>query len=288
MRPWPLLGTALFALASACGDSSDGGGAFAGAGGGAASGGAGGTANGGGSGLSGAGGSGAGVNLDAGFQDGDRGDGAGGNEGCGTSLTGMIRDFTDAHPDFEHSMGDDRGIVLADLGKDGKPVYAGEAGNPTTHGQTPFNQWYRDTPGVNASQPFTLTLKDGGNGVFSFEDGEFFPIDGKLLGNQGRPHNYHFTFELHTKFRYSGGEVFTFTGDDDVFVFVNGKLGIDLGGVHGAESQTIKLDASAVALGIVRGGTYALDFFFAERHTVDSHFRIDTELTFIDCGGGVH
>jgi len=107
---------------------------------------------------------------------------------------------------------------------------------------------------------------------------------GQGWGNEGSPHNYHFTYELHAAFVYQGGEVFTFTGHDDLFTFVNRKLGIDLGGVHGAESATIDLDAAAGDLGIAPGGTYDLDFFFAERHTTESHFRIDTTISFIDCG----
>src|SRR5262249_1102135 len=94
----------------------------------------------------------------------------------------------------------------------------------------------------------------------------------------GNPHNYHFTLETHTQFKYMGGEVFTFTGDDDLFTFINGKLAINLGGVHGAETATIDLDAAAGTLGIKVGNVYALDLFFPSRHPVDSHFRVDTTI----------
>ena len=39
-----------------------------------------------------------------------------------------------------------------------------------------------------------------------------------------------------------------------------------------------------VQLGIVKGMIYSLDLFHAERHTGSSTFRIDTNLSFIDCG----
>jgi len=107
------------------------------------------------------------------------------------------------------------------------------------------------------------------------------PLDGLGWGNTpGQTHNFHFTSEIHGTFTYRGGEIFQFTGDDDVFVFVNGKLALDLGGVHGPESQTIDFDASAAQLGIAIGSKYRLDVFHAERHLVQSTFRM---VTTIDC-----
>jgi fibro-slime domain-containing protein len=194
-----------------------------------------------------------------------------------TTITGTVRDFhafTDGgHPDFEHYLGTDPGIVESALGADKKPVYAGTAGNPTTTSEADFDQWYRDTAGVNLSTPLPITLTESG-GIYTFIDSDFFPIDGLLFGNEGRPHNYHFTFELHTKFTYAVGDTFSFTGDDDLWVFIDDTLAIDLGGVHSALSDSVALDT----LGLTPGGTYDLDLFFAERHTTASSFRIDTTL----------
>jgi fibro-slime domain-containing protein len=196
-------------------------------------------------------------------------------------LTGTIRDFNDTHPDFENGIASDPGIVESMLGADGKPVYTGEAGNPTTHGAAAFDQWYRDVPGVNLSRSHTITLDNALSAdprVFTFADGDFFPIDGELLGNQGRARNFHFTYEIHAEFFYEGGETFTFTGDDDLWVFMNGHLVIDLGGVHSALSASVSLDTIAAAAGMTPGNTYDFDLFFAERHTSASTFRIDTTL----------
>lgn len=252
-----------------------------------ASNGVGGKLNLGGSGFGGSG-NGGGINVGGSASNGTGGASGGGSGGdgyCGSKLTGTIRDFKIDHPDFEYTIDTDPGIVEADLGADGKPVYAGQSGNPTTTGKAAFDQWFNDVSGVNQKKLLPIQLTKSGGNVYTYDNSAFFPIDNELWGNEGNPHNYHFTFELHTKFVYLGGEVFTFTGDDDLWVFVNKKLGIDLGGVHGAMSGQIDLDAKAGELGLQKGQTYPLDFFFAERHTSESNFRIDTTIaSFVDCG----
>jgi fibro-slime domain-containing protein len=197
------------------------------------------------------------------------------------SLTGTIRDFNDSHPDFENVLGIDPGIVQNTLGSDGKPVYAGQAGNPTTHGQAAFDQWYRDAPGVNLSAQHSITLDNTltpDPRIYTYSNHAFFPINGMLFGNQGRTNNYHFTFELHSDFVYSGGEVLTFTGDDDLWVFINNRLALELSGVHTTISESINLDTVAEMLDINPGNQYRFDLFFAERHTISSDFRIDTSI----------
>lgn len=206
-----------------------------------------------------------------------------GDDDDGTVLVGRVRDFRAGQPpDFEGVIAADPGIVEERLGQDGRPVYAhGEAGTATTSGARDFDLWYHDVPGVNRGRGITLELSrvlGSEPAKYQYANPEFFPIDGQLLGNEGRKHNFHFTVEFHHLFTYGGGETFTFWGDDDVWVFINGILAVDLGGVHGAMEATLDLDAEAERLGIEPGGTYPFDLFFAERHTTESRFQVETTL----------
>lgn len=176
---------------------------------------------------------------------------------------------------------------LARLSGDVNGAMATNAGGSLSNAAA-FAQWFRDVPNVNVSRQLPLTLvRRPGTNTYTFNDrtdatysgrGGFFPINGELFGNsRNDSKNFHFTFELATEFVFErgSGQVFTFTGDDDVFVFIDNKLVIDIGGVHSAVSQSIDLDRCTW---LVDGQTYSLKFFFAERHRTQSNFRIDTTM----------
>jgi fibro-slime domain-containing protein len=217
-------------------------------------------------------------------------DGDGGVIGdeCNT-LRLTLRDFTPStHPDFESDTDSDfayPGLVRDTLGSDGKPVYAPAGATPHSTGPAQFAQWYRDTPGINMTFSVPLPLTETTPGHYAYDSAFFFPLDGRGYGNEGldvngQLHNFHFTTEIHTTFRYGGGEVFHFMGDDDLWLFINQKLAIDLGGFHPSLPGSVDLDAAASELGLTVGQTYAMDIFHAERHTDASNFHIETT---IDC-----
>ena len=218
----------------------------------------------------------------------DNGSGGGGapttgTDGCGTLILAVIRDFKSDHPDFEKAVASEDGLVEPKLGADRKPVFAHADKTTTVSGPDSFNQWYRNVKGVN--EPFVLKVFfEPQNATTSFQSNAFFPLDDKGFGNEGNNHNFHFTTEIHTQFRYKGGEVFNFTGDDDVWIFIDNQLLVDLGGVHGAKSAKVVIDEKAADLGLEKTKVYPFDMFQAERHTTESNFRADTNLDFVDCG----
>jgi len=211
---------------------------------------------------------------------------------CQRDLRAVVRDFRSGekdgqprHPDFEAAkVAIDPGIVTSMLGADQKPVYAGGTQGTTTTREN-FDQWYRDVPGVNITfeKMIPLTADATRPGVWVYDSDAFYPLgNDEGWGNQYLDHNQDFTTEIHVSFPYRGGERFIFRGDDDVFLYVNGHLAVDLGGIHDALTGTIDLDARAGELGLQIGKTYQMDIFQAERHCCKSTFHIETTLSCIN------
>lgn len=266
------------------------------------------------------------------------------------SLTGVVRDFkrgdqNGGHPDFQTATksgrpgyGHFKGLVTMYLNDDGKPIFNPSPinGQGSIYSADSLAQWYTDVENVNQSKTHNIKLSNGKEekgGIYTYSSNAFYPINDKMFGNQGLSRNYHFTFELNTKFTYKPGQTFNFTGDDDVWVYINGVRVIDLGGVHGAvNGEVVLFDGKAFVLkdhiptstpgGIVKEMTSTmrsqmatkwknaglsgkgsssdwskynyidlqlgedapctLAFFFAERHTTESNFRIDTSIELVE------
>ncbi|HKP98496.1 MAG TPA: fibro-slime domain-containing protein [Fibrobacteria bacterium] len=164
-----------------------------------------------------------------------------------------------------------------------------------------FSEWFSDKPGINRA--FLVEMRflwDEASGMYKFGDKAFFPIDagkaftpvnpgestfGNLQPDTGGAvnlslHDYGFTMEMHADFTYleGQGQKVSISGDDDIWLFLNGKRVVDLGGVHQLQSASADLDSLKGALGLVSGQTYAFDFYFAERHVASSSCTITTNL----------
>ena len=190
----------------------------------------------------------------------------------------ILRDFTPAtSTDFEnYNTGLDKGWVSKTLGADKEPTAASLGAPQAITSTASFLQWYHDTAGVNQVILQTLTLAKQPDNSYLFDSSNFFPLDGLGFGNYANSgHNFHFTSEVRHQFTFHGGEQLDFRGDDDVFVFINNNLAVDLGGVHGAQMGSVTLDpATAATLGLTLGGMYEFAVFQAERHTTQSNYKL--------------
>ncbi|HXP91487.1 MAG TPA: fibro-slime domain-containing protein, partial [Fibrobacteria bacterium] len=231
-----------------------------------------------------------------------RGDGGGNPSfqiGGWTDLTGAA------------STGPDPGMVQNALGANGLPVYTGRdsgyqsggingpKGNNTAaltlattlwKKSTPSN-WFDTTalvaavPGIKIGHtclqlPLIKTPAD--SGYYKYDNQSFFPLDtisdtrgvSLALAADNKQHNFSFCLQGHAAFEYTPGLQFEFRGDDDVWVFINNLLAIDLGGTHAPESTFVNVDK----LHLVEGRVYPFDIFYCERQTNGSSIRIRTSM----------
>lgn len=198
------------------------------------------------------------------------------------TLSGTIYDHTVNEPDFQDGVsGLTTGMVSNTLGADGLPDYIGTGGYGAVDSASSFDNWWTADKG---SKAFSLDLNEtgSGTGIYSYANSAFFPIDGELSGNEGYSHNYHFAMHLSGTTSFQATDTFSFTGDDDLWVYVDGKLVMDLGGVHGPTGASVSGSDIMTAWGLSENTYYDLDIFFAERHTTQSNFNITTSFRIED------
>lgn len=194
------------------------------------------------------------------------------------------------------------GMVETKLGPNGVPVQA-ELFPENCKLSTHINEWFlpqvvaqkngkdytnatcRIIELIRDTNDFWIAQKDTKGpegGLFLLDDFQYLdeentvenPFFDQLRGNNSRMHNFGFTMKIQATFQYSPGQHLKFTGDDDVWIFINNRLVIDLGGQHQMASGGVNLDT----LGLVVGGEYPFHMFYAERHTTSSNFVLETSI----------
>ncbi|MFP4242798.1 MAG: fibro-slime domain-containing protein, partial [Chitinispirillaceae bacterium] len=208
---------------------------------------------------------------------------------CGVLLLGAVmRDMAVDHPDFQlECMGHKTGMVEKRLDSNGKPIQTDTA-------QCAFDiaSWFQPESlgnGYTNQTCYNMLLQKNDEGLFEIDNDNFFPLDDfeyldeeETVPNPNHSydrdsnfmHNYFFTMEISAEFDYSPGQTFYFRGDDDVWVFIDSSLVVDIGGIHGPVEGAVDLDT----LGLTPGNTYSFKLFFAERHCCGSNFRMVTSL----------
>ena len=166
--------------------------------------------------------------------------------------------------------------------------------NTSAAGKTEFcYQEWKDSSGTTQQSwttfyPFLPIVDGSGNNTNGVTTTPYFKDPGvqETNPNLGNYVNRNFNFALVSEGEFVYHEednlFFDFEGDDDVYLFINNKLVMDIGGAHSISKETIELNDYKNDLDLKDGEVYSFKFFYLERHGYGANMRINTNIRVTD------
>ena len=179
--------------------------------------------------------------------------------------------------------------TISNTSMDGKALY--QYANVGTTTRYPFLPVFKE--GSNTEQDKT-------NSPYNKDDGVSSTASADVAADTYQNRNFNYVLQSSGVFTYDENEglFFDFEGDDDVYLFINGQLVLDIGGAHSITKVSMNLNdyvfdarnrvangtatARDRALALEDGKEYTFDFYYMERHGYGANMRIATNIRVSD------